>query len=42
MGAANDHTVGYGDVVPTTDAGHVVGGIVMMLGVSFFAFLTAR
>lgn len=34
-------TVGYGDVVPTTAAGRVVGGIEMVLGVSFIAFLTA-
>jgi hypothetical protein len=34
-------TVGYGDVVPTTTAGRVVGGIEMVLGVSFIAFLTA-
>ena len=34
-------TVGYGDVVPTTVIGRVVGGIVMVLGVSFIAFLTA-
>ena len=34
-------TVGYGDVVPTTAAGQVVGGIEMVLGVSFIAFLTA-
>ena len=34
-------TVGYGDVVPTTVAGRVVGGIEMVLGVSFIAFLTA-
>ena len=34
-------TVGYGDVVPTTNAGRVVGGLEMVLGVSFIAFLTA-
>jgi voltage-gated potassium channel len=34
-------TVGYGDVAPTTAAGRVVGGIEMVLGVSFIAFLTA-
>ncbi len=34
-------TVGYGDVVPTTATGRVVGGLVMVLGVSFIAFLTA-
>jgi len=34
-------TVGYGDVVPTTRWGQVVGGIEMALGVSFIAFLTA-
>jgi len=34
-------TVGYGDVTPTTDAGRVVGGIELVVGVSFIAFLTA-
>jgi len=34
-------TVGYGDVVPSTKAGRVVGGIEMVIGVSFVAFLTA-
>jgi voltage-gated potassium channel len=34
-------TVGYGDVVPTTVFGRVIGGIEMVLGVSFIAFLTA-
>ena len=34
-------TVGYGDVVPKTDVGRFVGGVEMVLGVSFIAFLTA-
>ena len=34
-------TVGYGDVVPTTHLGRVVGGIELVLSVSFIAFLTA-
>jgi voltage-gated potassium channel Kch len=34
-------TVGYGDVVPTTPWGRVVGGLVIILGVTFLAFLTA-
>ena len=34
-------TVGYGDVVPTTTVGRVIGGIEMVLGISFIAFLTA-
>ena len=34
-------TVGYGDVVPTTDVGRIVGGIELVVGVSFIAFLTA-
>ena len=34
-------TVGYGDVVPTTGAGKLIGSIEMVLGISFIAFLTA-
>jgi voltage-gated potassium channel len=34
-------TVGYGDVVPTNAVGRLVGGIEMVIGVSFVAFLTA-
>jgi voltage-gated potassium channel len=34
-------TVGYGDVVPTTPWGRVVGALVIVLGVTFLAFLTA-
>jgi len=34
-------TVGYGDVVPKTVAGRVLGGVEMVIGVSFIAFVTA-
>jgi voltage-gated potassium channel len=34
-------TVGYGDVVPASATGKVIGGIEMVLGVSFISFLTA-
>jgi voltage-gated potassium channel len=34
-------TVGYGDIVPTTDVGRLIGGIELVIGVSFIAFLTA-
>lgn len=34
-------TVGYGDVVPKTASGRVVGGAEMVLGVAFIAFVTA-
>jgi len=34
-------TVGYGDVVPTTVAGRVLGGAEMVIGVAFIAFVTA-
>jgi voltage-gated potassium channel len=34
-------TVGYGDVVPTTPAGRILGGAVIVLGVTFLSFLLA-
>ncbi len=34
-------TVGYGDVVPHTAWGRVLGGLVIVIGVTFIAFLTA-
>jgi voltage-gated potassium channel len=34
-------TVGYGDIVPTTPWGRVLGGIVIIIGVTFISFLTA-
>src|SRR5262249_47712337 len=34
-------TVGYGDLVPHTTAGRVVGSVVIVFGVTFIALLTA-
>jgi voltage-gated potassium channel len=34
-------TVGYGDVVPQTPWGRVIGSIVIVFGVTFISFLTA-
>jgi voltage-gated potassium channel len=34
-------TVGYGDIVPHTAWGRVVGSLVIVFGVTFIAFLTA-
>jgi voltage-gated potassium channel len=34
-------TVGYGDVVPTTFAGRMIGGLVMVIGIAFISFVTA-
>ena len=34
-------TVGYGDIVPTTPWGRVLGGFVIVVGVTFISFLTA-
>lgn len=34
-------TVGYGDIVPTTAWGRLLGGFVIVVGVTFISFLTA-
>ena len=34
-------TVGYGDIVPHTAWGRVIGSLVIVVGVTFLAFLTA-
>lgn len=34
-------TVGYGDVSPTTTEGRLAAGVLMVLGIAFFSFLTA-
>jgi voltage-gated potassium channel len=34
-------TVGYGDIYPTTHAGKVIAGVVMIVGIGFVALLTA-
>jgi voltage-gated potassium channel len=34
-------TVGYGDVVPTTTVGRIVGGLVMVFGITFISLITA-
>jgi voltage-gated potassium channel len=34
-------TVGYGDVVPHSAWGRVLGGVVILIGVTFLSFLTA-
>ena len=35
-------TVGYGDVVPTTPAGRILGSMLILLGVGLFSILTAN
>ena len=35
-------TVGYGDIVPKTPIGRMIGAFVMVLGVTFLSFLTAN
>ncbi|HLS97622.1 MAG TPA: ion transporter [Porticoccaceae bacterium] len=34
-------TVGYGDVVPTSTAGRVFGGLIILFGIGLFAMITA-
>jgi voltage-gated potassium channel len=34
-------TVGYGDVVPGNSAGRIFASVLMILGVTFIAFITA-
>jgi voltage-gated potassium channel len=34
-------TVGYGDLVPTTTTGRIVGSLLIVFGVTFISFLTA-
>ena len=34
-------TVGYGDVVPRTVVGRIIGGIIMLAGIGFLAVVTA-
>jgi len=34
-------TVGYGDTVPTSDVGRIVGGVVMIVGVALISIVTA-
>ncbi len=34
-------TVGYGDVVPTSAAGRIIGGLLILMGVGIFSMLTA-
>ena len=33
-------TVGYGDYYPVTTAGHIIGGVVIVCGVSFFGVIS--